>query len=326
MCVGGNIMIYYKNKEIIIEEGPAANVIKLSENYMLNDILVFDGEEPEYYEVDRDGVWARKSLVLYNGLSEIELSIFTKRFKMYREVANIETTLREYPQYAIDDFNKSFMEAIDRVEKHNHLDETQKHIIIELYINNVRKKDLVSNGVCTFEDIEKAIGEILHELPYCYGFINKAILHRANEYNNGNAEFLWDLDEFCKFRDITNQQLEKLERRVIAKIALSDESKNRFTAIIDCLHNGEIVSIDDKNYIFDLIPRIQEKAYAERKNIYLEHIKIMEEKGWVSEEYISKYAVANGLHIKRLMHELGHLGYKTHHHRRRKPLSDYLND
>ncbi len=294
-------MIYLLDETSILEEKYEGRLFKMFEEFAGGDILLFESKKPSFYEVDQKGNEARLSLTLAADLQEAEFKIFQEFFRFHKEVEDPSITLDKFPRYTKEKLEESFCIAVDRVKKHQHLDDKQESILLALFIKGETKKDLVMGGMCTYEEIEQAVRQLNHELPYCYGFVNDGVLHLAEQHSSGALELSWSIEYFCKNNHLLPTMLETLICRGSRYSDLSEAEKNQFEALFAKLSRGETLLTEEKSELATLVNRIQDFYFACRDNTYIRFGEELKAKAIMGSRQIKQYAKEYGLHPGRLL-------------------------
>lgn len=315
-------MIYFISDKADIRAAKKHMYLKVDMAFQEGDLIIFDGENPIYFEVIEPQI-ARKAIA-FSGLTLPERELFDERISTYNEVGSIDKTIGKFPYIPQETLKEKFVVALERVKKHNKINDEQMELLRSVYIDGKTKKELIKEKNCSYNEIDGAYEEFIRELPYCYGFINDAIIHRANEFNTGMIDFKWNTQTFYKEKDIPIKIVENIMEKALSidmgltqeEITFSKDILKRndaSTPILQCEY-------EEMNRISKKISHVHYKKILDFYNMCAQKLI---DSNMVYIQDVKKYAVENGLEDWRLYRAMQDLGFKPGRRRSRK-LAEFL--
>lgn len=311
-----------EKKETINKIKNGAIWIPCEPEWKKDDIIVFVGDSLIFYERDdsaqhNDVVYARKA-IQYSGVSMCAVEIFNAIFETYNEASNINVTLREFEELSKEKLESSILSIVDRVKKHNKIDDIQEKILLELFKGEKTKKQLVEEG-CTYQDIDKAYYSFINEMQWCYGFKNSWNTHRAAQFNKGELCFCYSQKKFSKKYSVPIFLVKRIICDVIdGQNILSKDEENFVRTVIENDDYENSISPNKRKDFKECINKIVKYFCECEKEFYNSEAKILIENRVIHIHDIRKACLEKGLNYWRITHTMEKLGVKPNHHIRHR--------
>ncbi len=293
--------------------------VNLKNKFHKGDKILIDNV---FYDVDSDGNAARRSLMIFGELSEAEGELFKEMFETYFEIADIEMTLKKYPEFT----SKNFGKLIEHAYMHNAINEKQKNILWQLYIDGVSKKNLINNKICSLEEMDRAYRQLEFEAQYCYGIVNDATIHRIGQFNSGSINLRYDVDEFVKHIGLSADYLKSIAMKVITEFVIDRDEQKLCIMVIDKFFNKNDIQCADLSRFSSIADSINKQLFIAKKDIYYKEAQHLIDKGILQFKHVNTYAAIKGLKSDRFRSVFRRLGYKLYsdHRERSERLKAFL--
>jgi len=297
-----------------------------------DDVVFIKADEYIYFEIENHFTTSKTSVIRrcdeIDGLSSAEIKIIKELLSTYREMSDINLTLREFDKLSKEQFDKALTELLACVKRHKKISEHEEKFLYDLLSGNKTKKSLYETGVCSPDELERAYNKFVSEMQWCYGYKQPYIEHRTKNFSNGIIEFSWTIDSFIKEYNIETVLLLNIFEKILhSKAWLKGESKKTFFELFSKYCRNVIDSQEEREALLQYFDEINTKFKKGVYSLYSENAKrlISEKKTHIHD--IGADCKESGLNYYRLCSAMEKLGVKPNHHIRRRysqRLKDFL--
>lgn len=283
------------------------------------DILIYIGEQEElsfyefsqFYEEENKVIW-RKTLYIDDKIPCCIDYMIDDLFSVYYEIGSIEKAEAEYSRDKEYIFDKTAA-LLERVKKRGKIDDVQYDALYKIFIGIESKKSLLKDGKYTIDLINDAYHEATNEIPYCYPERDKAAEYYISLFNDGEIQFVWNMDLFAAYHNIEKGIL----RKILATVFSDDE--------IESFCNQDTLTAEEKS---ELKSRAEDKFHyiqKWRREFYMGVAKELIDNKTTHVKEISEYANENGYNFYAIVNCMKILGVTpNYHHFEGISLSDFF--
>lgn len=270
---------------------------------------------PIAYEVTEAHPRARRSTII-NNVSYATVELFGQLFQSYNEISDVETTLNKFAGMTQEKLAKYMEEVAKRIKMHGVIDDKQTQILLAIFKNEKTKKQLVEEGLCTFEEIDKAYKLFINDLEYLYDLKKDWVLDRANSFNGGEFQFKYSISKVAEMYEVDTSLLKKIAITIIEGCAnLTGEEKSIILSAIESdVYHTAAMSEDDKKALYAIANKIIGFFNDCERKYYTIHAESLIKLGITHRSQISKYCSQNGLLERKVVSCMKCLGVTPNHH------------
>ncbi len=275
---------------------------------------------------DCDGIMSGEVI---DGVSAEEISVFEALLKSYRDIPPIDDTIKVFKNITEEQLRKNLFEILKSVERHGKITEEETKVLYDIFSGNKTKKETISQGIMSYEDMEDSYGRFINEMQWCYCFLRPYGEHRAKSFSNGTLEFIWTPATYAAEHNMEESDLKDILEKIIkSERILKERNRDRFFELIVKYWKNEINIEQEREKLAELYEEIVKQFEEEIRVMYLSIARGLINEGKINRRDISQYCDNMGYDYQKVCSAMKISGVSPARHPKRRIslLNSYLDD